>query len=377
MNVCRPKILHIITSLAVGGAQRHLLRLIEGLSEDYECHLIYFKDDDLLEEFKEVADSVTKVQMDGVFGFLRMPSLVRQVARGDYSFVHTHLLKADCWGMVASKIAGVDCVISSKHNAEAALQNVFVRIIHSWISRANRRIIALSSAVAEYMIQHGGVSGPRLIVIHYGIDELPKHTHAPGVSLIRKELGVPARAPIAVCVARIDPQKNHQLLIQAWDRVVMSHPNAYLIIIGGTQLGGNNYVQYLCNMVAEMGLENRVLFTGLRSDVDDFLMTADIAVMSSRWEGLGLALLEAMKYGLPVVATRVGGIVEVVDDGITGILVEDGDASALANAIQTVLSDTDKAKEMGEAGRRRIATYFAADDMIAKTLAVYSEVSMR
>lgn len=377
MNGHRPKILHVVTSLAVGGAQRHLLRLLEGLSGNYECHLIYFKDDDLLKEFEEVAASVTKIQMDGVYGFVRMPALVRQVARGEYSFVHTHLLKADFWGMIASKIAGVECVISSKHNAEVSLQNIFVRVVHSWISRWNRRIIALSSAVAEYMIQYGGVSGPRLIVIHYGIDELSDQMTGTGTSMIRSELGVPERAPVAVCVARIDPQKNHQLLIQAWARVVMTHPDAYLIIIGGTQLGGDHYVKHLCNMVIEMGIEDRVVFTGLRSDVDDFLATADIAVMSSRWEGLGLALLEAMRHGLPVVATRVGGIVEVVDDGVTGILVGDGDAPALAGAIEAILSDTHKAKEMGKAGRRRIETHFAADDMIDKTLAIYSEMSMR
>ncbi len=377
MNGHRPKILHIITSLAVGGAQHHLLRLLEGLSENYECHLIYFKDDDLLKEFEGITSSVTKIQMDGVYGFVRMPALVRQVARGEYSFVHTHLLKADFWGMIASKIAGVDCVVSSKHNAEVSLQNTFVRIVHSWISRGNRRIIALSSAVAEYMIQFGGVRGPRLIVIHYGIDELTEKMSSTPTSMIRSELGVPERAPVAVCVARIDPQKNHQLLLQAWGRVVIDHPDAFLIIIGGTQLGGDHYVERLCNMVIEMGLEDRVVFTGLRSDVDNFLATADIAVMSSRWEGLGLALLEAMKHGLPVVATRVGGIVEVVDDGVTGILVGDDDAPALASAIGAVLSDTHKAKEMGEAGRRRIVSHFSADDMIDKTLAVYSEMSLQ
>ena len=102
----RPRVLHVITSLAVGGAQRHLLSLLAGLNEEYDCDLVYFKDDDLLSEFEFVAGRVNRIELGGPLAPAYLGSLIRLIRRGNYDLVHTHLLKADIWGAIAARFAG-------------------------------------------------------------------------------------------------------------------------------------------------------------------------------------------------------------------------------------------------------------------------------
>ncbi len=367
----RPRVLHIITSLAVGGAQRHLLRLITGLSDEYDCDLIYFKDDDLLPEFASVARNVTHLGLGGRFAPFRLWSLLRHIRRGRYTLVHTHLLKADFWGALAARLSRVP-VISSKHNAEAILQNPAVGALHGLISLLDHRIIALSSAVAEYMAHTGRVTGPRLVVIHYGLDPAP-----PAVSDspdVRLELAISTGAPLALCLARLDPQKDHPTLLRAWDRVVSARPEARLLLAGDTQLGGDAYVDSLHGLVNSLGLDGSVHFLGLRRDPSDLLAAADLLVMSSRWEGLGLVFLEAMNAALPVVATAVGGVPEIVREGDTGLLVEPGDPEALSDAILRLIDDPKLAVRLGKSGRRRLERDFTAAAMVRSTLGLYAQI---
>ena len=366
----RPRVLHVVTSLAVGGAQRHLLRLIAGLNDDYDCDLVYFKDDDLLSEFASVAGDVTRLALGGRSAPLRLWSLIRHIRRGRYTLVHTHLLKADVWGALAARLAGVT-VISSKHNAEAALQNPAVGALHGLISLLNYRVIALSSAVAEYMVHTGRVTGPRLVVIHYGLDPAPPATDTPG---IRQELAISTGDSVALCVARLDPQKDHPTLLRAWGRVVSTRPEARLLLAGGSQLGGRAYVDSLHRLVASLGLDASVHFLGVRGDVPELLAAADLLVMASRWEGLGLVFLEAMNAARPVVATAVGGVPEVVLDGDTGLLVEPGDPEALAAAILRLFHDPELARRLGQNGRLRLEKDFTAAAMVRSTLGLYAQI---
>ena len=367
----RLRVLHIITSLAVGGAQRHLLSLIAGLNDDYDCDLVYFKDDDLLPEFTAVARDVTRLELGGRSAPFRFWSLMRHIQRGRYALVHTHLLKADVWGSLAARLSGVT-VISSKHNAEAVLQNPAIGALHGLISLLNHRIIALSSAVAEYMAQTGRITGPRLVVIHYGLDPAPPpDSTSYGV---RHELAIPPYAPLALCLARLDPQKDHPTLLNAWRRVVSALPEARLLLAGGTQLGGEAYVDSLHRLVASLGLEASVHCLGVRRDVPDLLAVADLLVMASRWEGLGLVFLEAMNVARPVIATAVGGVPEVVLDGGTGLLVEPGDPEALSAAILRLFDDPELARRLGRNGRLRLEKEFTAAAMVRSTLGLYAQI---
>ena len=366
----RPRVLHVITSLAVGGAQRHLLSLLAGLNEEYDCDLVYFKDDDLLSEFEFVAGRVNRIELGGPLAPAYLGSLIRLIRRGNYDLVHTHLLKADIWGAIAARFAGTP-IISSKHNAEDVLKNPAIGALHGLLARLDSRVIALSSAVAEYMSHTGRITGPRIVVIHYGLDPRPASTGGAGV---RREFNIAPNAPLALCLARLDPQKDHANLLRAWVVVVAARPDARLLLAGGTQLGGDAYVDGLHRQAAALGIESSVHFAGVRRDVPDLLAAADLLVMASRWEGLGLVFLEAMGASLPVVATRVGGVPEVVHHDGTGLLVAPSDAPALAAALLRVIDDPELAGRLGRAGRLRLESDFTTGAMVRKTLDLYAGI---
>ncbi|MDP6350064.1 MAG: glycosyltransferase [Chloroflexota bacterium] len=367
----QPRVLHIITSLAVGGAQRHLLSLLAGLGDEYDCDLVYFKDDDLVPEFRSVAGNVIRLDLGGRAAPLRLPTLIAHIRRGRYDLVHTHLLKADIWGAIAARLAGTP-VISSKHNAESVLRNPAIGTLHGLLARLDSRVIALSSAVAEYMSHTGRITGPRMVVIHYGLD--PQAASTGGRARVRQEFDISLDAPLALCLARLDPQKDHAGLLRAWAVVVTGRPDARLLLAGGTQLGGDAYVEGLHRQAAALGIESSVHFAGVRRDVPDLLAAADLLVMASRWEGLGMVFLEAMGASLPVVATRVGGVPEVVLHHGTGLLVPPGDSPTLAAALQRLIDDPELADRLGRVGRLRLETEFTTAAMVRKTLDLYAGI---
>ncbi len=373
MSPARPRILHVITSLAVGGAQSHLLTVLKGLRDSYAMDVAYFKDSDLAPQVADVADNLDR------FGLGRFPSplelwrLVRQIKARRYAIIHTHLLKADVWGSLAGRAAGARVVVSSKHNCEAVLQNVGYGHVHGLLTRSTDIVISVSSAVAEYIATTGHVQGPKIVVVHYGIEDIDQSSPE-AIDRARADLGIDQRAPLVICVARLDPQKDHETLLRAWKVVTSRISSARLVLVGGTQLGGDAYVGGLKQLTANLGIGDAVIFAGVRSDVGDLMAACDVFVMSSRWEGVGLVFLEAMRARRPVVATKVGGISEVVVDGETGYLVDAGDPAALASSLIELIEDRKTATVMGERGRARYEQRFSADQMLDKMSGLYAKL---
>ena len=168
----------------------------------------------------------------------------------------------------------------------------------------------------------------------------------------RQAHGIETHATILTHVGRFAPPKNHALLIEAFARVRTSAP-LYLLLVGGGEL--ENTVR---EQVAQLGLESRVRFLGIRSDVADILRASDVFVLSSRWEGNPMSVMEAMAAGLPVVSTAVGGVPELVRDGETGLLVSSEDTGALAQAIQALVDNPARRQAMGVAARQHAVASF-------------------
>jgi glycosyltransferase involved in cell wall biosynthesis len=168
----------------------------------------------------------------------------------------------------------------------------------------------------------------------------------------RQAHGIETHATILTHVGRFAPPKNHALLIEAFARVRTSAP-LYLLLVGGGEL--ENAVR---EQVAQLGLENRVRFLGIRADVADILRASDVFVLSSRWEGNPMSVMEAMAAGLPVVSTAVGGVPELVRDGETGLLVPSEDTGALAQAIQALVDNPARRQAMGAAARQHAVAHF-------------------
>ena len=199
------------------------------------------------------------------------------------------------------------------------------------------------------------------MTIRYGLDELPPHPSEPSP----EAAGVPTDVPLALAVGRLIEQKDHETLLRAFALVHAQLPEARLAILGSGPLE-----QRTRSLVQELGLSGVVVLPG-RTEIRDWLQRADVFVHTSRWEGFGIVLLEAMLAGLPVVATRVSAVPEVVADGETGALVEAGDAEGVARELGRLLADPERSARLGAAGLERARVEFSVERMVQRTIEVY------
>jgi glycosyltransferase involved in cell wall biosynthesis len=213
----------------------------------------------------------------------------------------------------------------------------------------------------------GVLDRARAMVVHNGI-AMP--VAAPGRGAFRAELGIDADTPLALSIGRFHEQKDQRALLAAWHDVAAAVPDAVLALVGSGELGPALHAQ-----ASELGLGDSVRFVEPRPDLAPAYADADVFVLTSLWEGLPYVVLEAMSFGLPVVATGVDGIPEAVEDGVTGLLVPPARPDVVATALTTLLRDPGRRTGMGEAGRARVASHFGLGAMTDALVAVYREVA--
>jgi glycosyltransferase involved in cell wall biosynthesis len=222
--------------------------------------------------------------------------------------------------------------------------------------------------VKQDLIRYDWVRPESIEVIPTGIDLTPFQLDGDPAK-VRAELGLPPDAYVFGTVGRLERPKGHVYLLRAFEQVVKTNARARLVLVGDGSLA-----KPLQEEAARLGLAERVAFAGSRRDVPYLLRAMDVFVFPSLWEGQGLALVEAMASGLPVVASRVGGVSEVITDGTCGQLVPPGSPEALADAMLAVMASPARAREMGAAGRARAEAVFGASRMIKRLEDLYLEV---
>jgi len=236
-----------------------------------------------------------------------------------------------------------------------------------WKYRQVDLFICASEAIRK-MLVGDGIPRKRTVTVHEGID-LAKVNAAPPADL-HQDLWLPHGAPIVGNVAALVPHKGQRYLVDAAVKLLPDQPDARVVIAGEGELRPS-----LEHQIKHHHLEKHVLLAGFRPDILSLHKAFDIFVMSSVTEGLGTSLLDAMACGKPVVATNVGGIPEVVDDGETGILVPPRDPRAIAEALRRLLADRSLRERMGAAGLVRVRTAFSAEHMVRNTLRAYQHVA--
>jgi glycosyltransferase involved in cell wall biosynthesis len=235
-----------------------------------------------------------------------------------------------------------------------------------WKYRQVTMFIAASEAIAA-MLRGDGVAPGRIATVHEGID-VERIERLDPVD-VHGELWLPTQAPVVGCIGALVAHKGHRHLLEAAASVVKEVPDARFVILGEGPLR-----QPLQHRIEQLHLERHVFMPGFRSDAVALLRSFDLFVMPSETEGLGTSILDAMACGKAVIGTRAGGIVEVVDDGTTGILVPPADPAPLADAIVALLRDPDRRARMGEAGLARVREKFTVSRMVAGTRRVYEDV---
>lgn len=282
--------------------------------------------------------------------------------------LHAHKFGSNVWASIIGRLAGVPVVVAHEHtwsfegNLKRRLLDRFV------IGRLATVVLAVSSQDRDRMISIERLPAEKVVHVPNGVAPLPTSPR----NRVREELGLSQSAPVVVSVSVLRRQKSLDVLVRAAQRVHAFVPDARFVIVGD---GPER--EALVGLVRELALQDVVLFTGHRTDVGDLLAAADVVASSSAYEGSPLALMESIGAGRPVVATGVGGVPEIVRDGIEGILVAPGDPDVLADAIVRLLGDPVLRERMGAAGRKRQREEFDIDVMVKRLETLYESLFAR
>jgi glycosyltransferase involved in cell wall biosynthesis len=353
------KVLHATKVQGIGGAEQHLLALLPALREAGIDARFLSLDAGLDAERFHVALAERDVPFTRVHcGFDASPRLARDVTRAVRAerpdLLHTHMVHADVYGSVAAHALRTPFV-STRHNDDRYLLGPF-RHVDRLFMHGVRRIVAISDAVRDFHVR-AGLPAERLVTIHYGLDRVPGLPS----EITPQGAGIPDDVPLVLAIGRLIAQKDHATLLRALARV----PEVHLAILGWGPLEEQTRA-----LSVQLGVADRTHVLG-RVEPRDWLERADAFAHTSRWEGFGIVLLEAMLAGLPIVATRVSAIPEIVIEGETGILVAPGDDGGVAAGLARLLSDPSLRGRLGEAGRARAHAEFSVARMTTRTVEVY------
>lgn len=367
-----PRVLLVAAANATsGGGEKHVADLLRGLlARGFELGLAAPEGGDLGEVARALGVARYPVAIASGFSAGQMNELRHAIDAFAPDVVHAHGSRAAFFARLADSKAARRVVytvhgIHVNRSGSAARQFVF-HTVERLLRPRTARFITVCVADFKRGAALGVVDRARAHVVYNGI-ELPQPTG--DAVAFRAEVDVAVNVPLAVCVARFDEPKDHATLIDAFALAHTACPKAVLALVGTGALEARVREQ-----VAARNLTEVVRFVPPRASIADVYAAANVIVLSSRWEGLPYVVVEAMAHSRPVVATRVDGIPEAVEDGVTGLLVEPGDAQALADALEGVLGDPDRAERMGSAGARRVPERFTIERMLKGVAEVYREV---
>ena len=354
-------VVHVAESAGWAGGERYLVALATELDRKrFRPTVIVPEPGPLVDRLHALDVETHCLPLNGqLVNPIALLSLAQTLRRLRPAIVQSHGARSNVYTRLAARVAGVPVVLSTVHNS------LFDYEVAGWRRRAyvlaervtsplSHRIIAVSDAIARDLGVRYGIDTARLVVIHNGIDAWAFRPTRPRAA-VRAELGLADRDRVVMMAGRMTPQKGWDVLLDAAARLGARADLVWVLV------GDGPLRRVLSERAAALGVAVR--FTGARDDMADLLDCADVVVLASRSEGLPFTLLEAMALGKPVVATRVGGVPEVVEHGRSGRLVSRDDPAALATAIAAVL-DSPEAAAMGARGRARVEAAFTLDAMV-------------
>ncbi len=360
------KILFLVNHLNTGGITSYLLTLASGLKKKGHDLFIASGGGELLPRFS--GSGITHIQIPIRTKNEISPKILasalklkRFIRDNKIEILHSNSRTTQVLGCLLSKFLGVKH-ISTCHGF---FKRRFSRILFPcW----GERVIAISEQVKEHLIVDFGLSGDKIILINNGID-VDKFMPADQREKIeaKSRLGLSA-GPVIGILARLSDVKGHEYLIEAMKVVSVFSSEAQLLIAGAGKME-----EKLRRISGSLNIGKTIFFITKTVDTREILSAIDIFVMPSLKEGLGLALMEAMASGLPVVGSNVGGIKTLIKDGRNGILVEPGDSAGIAKAIVGLLSDPGKSAELGLNARKYISEEFSQEKMVLETERFYTE----
>ena len=386
------RVTELLATGSSGGAQEHVYSLVTALDHDrYEVEVVSLTEGSATRRIRSTGVPVAVVnEPDDATAVRRVASLL---SRRPPHVLHNHMFRAEVVGTRAALALGEagfprPYIVSTVHSSR--LRSAEDRALLRALTPHMDSLISVSRAILRKLQAEGrapsdGRPAPEIELVYNGVD-LSRYDEQEACCTLPEEYGFAPETPLVGVVARLEPEKGHRTLLEAWPRVLESVPAARLLIVGegsrraeleeqARSLGllGEDCEGSACVGTLRARPGAKLIFTGRRDDVPAVTAALDVAVMPSYREAQGVAILEALALGRAVVATNVGGIPEMIEDAVSGLLVPPHDADALARAVVRLLTDRPLAESLGRTGRHLVRERFCLERMVDAIQAIYDE----
>ncbi|MFV1977124.1 MAG: glycosyltransferase [Candidatus Scalindua sp.] len=375
----RCNLLYVFDNMEFGGGERVFAQIINRLSDKkYKIIVACLPTGTFIEKIKGSKAQIKSFDMRNRFNpgvILQLSSLIKK-ERVD--IVHSQGARADFFARIAAKLAGAPNVVSTvPMPVEGFDVNPIKKLIYMAFNRFSEcfvdRFIVVSDALEKMMIEKHRIAPQKIVKIYNGIetdeycisDEEIVHRR----SSFRTKANIGEGVPVIGIIGRLVWQKGFEYFIEAIPEVLKEFKEAWFLVVGEGELEDDLKVKS-----KKLKLEDKIIFTGFRDDIEDVLASIDIFVIPSLREGMPVVLLEAMAMKKPIVATNIEGIMEILENGVTGLLVPPKDSKALAEAIITMFTHKDESLQMGLTARKVVTERFGVDTMVQKAEEVYEEL---
>lgn len=366
------KILHLISSSGLYGAERVVIELSRSLKNTYNCHPIVGVVKNANNPHIEVAEEAKANQIDfvifpckGQFD-LKLVSLLREYIKNNkVDIIHCHGYKSNFYGLLSAKNKPL---VSTNHNwlTHHWRLKIYCFFDGLWM-RYFDRIVAVSDEIKKDMLRYR-IPEKKIMVIDNGID-VGRFNREIATENIKKEFGLNGNIKVIGTIGSLKVEKGHTYLLKVAKEVIKSIKDVRFFIVGDGPLR-----KRLEDEAKDLGIKGNIIFTGLRNDVPELLSIMDIFVLPSIKEGLPIVLLEAMASKKPVIATKVGAVPKVIEDNKDGILVAPGNINELKEAMIFLLTNKKLSKELSQNAYNKVASEFSSQTMCAKYSEIYKKV---
>ncbi|RZT25349.1 glycosyltransferase involved in cell wall biosynthesis [Mycobacterium sp. BK558] len=357
MNGQTIRLLFVVPLLKQGGAERHLTTLLPRLDPArFDASVVCIGGEgELFADLRDAGVDATVLDLPKWQAVRALRDLISIIRRERPDVVSVWGYNAETLGRIAARAAGVEHTVMWVHNASEITPRGFV---HRTVDRAlipwTSRYFGVANVQRDFLVHERGYPADKIRIIHNGVD--PELFDVNTDRRVMADFGFTESSPVVGILGSLRPEKDHVTFLQAARIVVDQLPRARFLIIGDGEC--RSHLEALCR---ELRITSNVHFAGARDDVGRLLGAVDVFALTSTTECLPIALLEAMACARPAVCTAVGGVTEVMEDGVTGYLVPPRDPAQLAVQLLRLLSDPQTARHMGRAARRRIEADFALD----------------
>jgi len=367
----KKSIMYVVPTLGLGGTERQLVNIIKGLygkSEYYIEVSVLYKSGPIAKDLNTLGIKINYINMKSIYDLFGISRLSRIMKNNNFDIVHTFLFDANFIGAISAKLAGVHNIISSRRDTDVWKTKRHI-LAERLGAKLSRHIIANSNACREFVIKQEKIDLSKVQVINNGID-LDIFSRKENNENLKQELGIHEDYCVITAVGTLSDKKGQKYFLKAAHKISDDFNKTRFILVGNGPIRSE-----LKKLTIELELSKKIIFTGFRNDIPEILSITDIFCLSSTYESSPNAILEAMAFELPVVATSVGGIPEIVIDQKTGILVPPENHVILADALIKLIKDKDLGNKMGQEGRRIVEKKFNINRMINDYDNLYNQFS--